>query len=193
MEYVVVRALHPTYLSLQLPTEVAELLRHKPRGVRDVGLPGRGITFLARGPGVVRVVDSFSAREILAVETLKNRYLSQARVSRRLLFSLPATVVRHLGLQTQPRGLFGARATDDGILWFLPAPEYYEFRARERSPKGWTGPSPGGFAHVYIARSLIPMPSRLDDLTAFETRVESEEWRPRIEALEGRPRARRAG
>ena len=192
MEYVALRAFHPTWLAAQLPTEVAELIEYRPNEVRDLRSPGRGIAFLARGPGVVRVVASYAAREILAVETVRNRYIAPARVSEKLLFNIPGAVVRYLGVQTAPRGPEGTKATDDTLLWFLPAPEYYEYRARERSSKGYTGPSPGGFAHVYLAKSLLPMDHGLEELTGFETRIESEEWRPRIEALQRVGRGRKA-
>ena len=191
MEYVVVRALHPTWLNVQLPTEVANLIQFHPREVRDLRSPGRGISFLARGPGIVRVVASYSAREIIPVETVRNRFIAPARVSEKLLFNLPAPVIRHLGLTTQVRGEAGARATDDGIIFFAPAPEYYEFRAHERSPKGWSGPSPGGFAHVYLARSILPLGPGFDALAALEARIEVEEWRPRMEALVTASRGRR--
>ena len=191
MEYVVVRALHPTWLAVQLPTEVADLIRFDPRESRELRTPGRGISFLTRGPGIVRVVASYAAREILPVETVRNRFIAPARVSERLLFNLPAPVVRHLGLTTEPRGPSGAKATDDGIIWFVPAPEYYEFRAHERTPKGWNGPSPGGFAHVYLARSVLPIGPSFDALSSLESRIEHEEWRPRFEALAQLPRSRR--
>jgi len=183
MEYVVVRAVHPTYLSVQLPVEVAELIQFRPDDVRELRSPARGISFLARGPGIVRVVASYAAGELLGLETIRNRYIAPARVSSKFLFSLPAQVVDHLGLRTRTRGPSGVKATDDGLLWFVPAPEYYEFRARERTPKGWTGPSTGGFAHVYLTRSVLPLGPGFDALAALEDRVESEEWRPRIEAL----------
>ncbi|MCI4339851.1 MAG: hypothetical protein L3K06_02010 [Thermoplasmata archaeon] len=184
MEYVVVRALHPTYLSVQLPVEVAELIQFRPDDVRELRSPSRGISFLARGPGIVRVVASFAAGEMLGLETIRNRYVAPARVSAKFLFSLPAPVIEHLGLQTRVRGPSGVKATDDGILWFVPAPEYYEFRARERTPKGWTGPSTGGFAHVYLARSVLPMGPSFENLALLEDRIEAEEWRPRNEALQ---------
>src|SRR5579859_1629792 len=87
MEYVVVRALHPTWLNVQLPTEVANLIQFNPREVRDLRSPGRGISFLARGPGIVRVVASYAAREIIPVETVRNRFIAPARVSEKLLRS----------------------------------------------------------------------------------------------------------
>jgi len=191
LEYVVVRAVHPTWLNLQLPKEVAQLIQYDPREVRTHRPPGRGISFFARGPGVVRVVASYPARDIVPLETVRNRYIAPARVSKKLLFNLPALVLRHLGITTQVRGPNGAKATDDGVVWFVPAPEYFEFRAQERSPKGWNGPSPGGFAHVYLARSVVPLGPGLDDLSTLESRIESEEWRPRFEALGMAPRSRR--
>ena len=193
MEYVVLRAVHPTWLAAQLPTEVAELIEYRPNEVRDLRSPGRGIAFLARGPGLVRVVASYAAREILAVETVRNRYIAPARLSDKLLFNIPGAVVRHLGLQVAPRGPNGTKATDDTLLWFLPAPEYYEYRAQERSARGWNGPTPGGFAHVYLAKSLLPLERDLGELSALESRIESEEWRPRVEALQRIGRPRRAG
>ena len=156
--------------------------------MRDLRNPGRGIAFLARGPGIVRIVASFRAPEILAVETIRNRFIAPARLTDKLVFNLPVPVIRHLGLQTQPRGPHGTRATDDSIIWFLPAPEYYEYRAGKRSEKGGNGPSPGGFAHVYLARSVVPFSRELSDM---EAHIESEEWRPRVEPLQRVPRGRK--
>ena len=184
MEYVVVRAVHPTYLSVQLPAEVAELIQFRPEEVRDLRSPARGISFLARGPGIARVLPSLAAGELLGVETIRNRYIAPARVSSKFLFSLPAPVVEHLGLRTQVREPTGVKSTDDGLLWFVPAPEYYEFRARSRTARGWTGPSTGGFAHVYLTRSVLPFGPAFEALAGLEDRVEAEEWRPRIEALQ---------
>ena len=136
----------------------------------------------------MRVVASFRAPEVLAIETIRNRFIAPARVGDKLVFNLPMPVVRHLGLQTQRRGPSATRATDDSIIWFLPATEYYEFRGKERSEKGWRGPSPGGLAHVYVSKSLIPFSRELEDL---EARIETEDWRPRIEALQRAHRSRR--
>jgi hypothetical protein len=189
MEYVILRAVHPTWLVLQLPREVAELIRYRTEDDREPHSSGRGVAFLARGHGIVRVVPSFEAREVLAVETVRNRFLAVARASERLLLNLPGPVARHLGLKTMTRGPNGPRSTDDSLIWFLPAPEYYEYRARERTEKGWTGPSTGGLAHLYLMKSLLPFPRELSDL---EYRIESEEWRPRLDALQRGIRIRRA-
>lgn len=191
MEYVVLRAVHPTWLAAQLPAEVATLIQFDPKAVRELRSPSRGLSFLARGPGIVRVVGSYASREIVPVETVRNRFIAPARVSERLLFNLPAAVVRHLGLRTELRPPAGAKATDDGLIWFVPAPEYYEFRALERSPRGWGGPSPGGFAHVYLARSVLPLGPAFDQLAPLEARIETEDWRPRLEALAPTSRGRR--
>ena len=188
MEYVVLRAVHPTWLTLQLPGEVAQLIQYDPHEARGLRGPGRGIAFFLRGPGIVRVVSTYRSPEVLPIETVGNRFLALARLSEKLVFNLPMQVIRHLGLQTQPRGPNAIRATDDSILWFMPAPEYYEFRAQERSDHGWKGPSPGGLAHVYLAKSIVPFPRELSDL---ETRIEAEEWKPRVEALQRVGRSRR--
>ena len=188
MEYVILRAAHPSWLTLALPTEVAELIQYDREEVRDLRSPGRGVAFLARGPGIVRVVASYRAQEILAVETVRNRYIAPARLTEKGVFSLPQAVARHLALQVQPIEADGQRHTDDGVIWFLPAPEYYEFRARTRSGKPWTGPATGGFAHVYLGRSLLPF---APDLAALEDRIEAEEWRPRVEALQRATKGRR--
>lgn len=183
MEYVVLRATRPTYLNTQLPSEAAELIQFDPphaRGMRDLH---RGIVFFARGPGLARVVSALQAQDVLAGEMAQNRYLATARVSERLLFNIPIQVQKHLELRTEQKGSDGPRTTDDSVIWFMPAPEYYEFRALQRRERSWAGPSGGGVAHVYVARSILPLDRQLTPLTELETRIEWDEWRPRLEAL----------
>ncbi|HEV2449897.1 MAG TPA: hypothetical protein VGU43_05775 [Thermoplasmata archaeon] len=188
MEYVVLRAAHPTYLNLQLPTEVASLIELEEHGDRRRSLSGRTVAFLARGPGVVRVVAGARAEEILPVETIRRRLLANARLSEKLVFALPAAVSRHLGLHVQSGGSGEPRFTDDAVLWFLPSPEYYEFRARERARKGWSGPAGGGLARVYLSRSELPGREELDEM---DGRITREEWPARLELVghsgRGRP------
>jgi hypothetical protein len=180
VEYVVLRAAHPTYLNLQLPTEVASLIELEGLEDRRGGTGGRTIAFLVRGPGVVRVVSSARAEEILPVETVRRRLLASARLTEKLVFALPAAVSRHLGLHIQSGGTGEPRFTDDAVLWFLPSPEYYEFRARERAPKGWTGPAGGGLARVYLSRSELPGKEELEEV---DGRITREEWPARIELV----------
>jgi len=189
MEYVIVRAGHPTWLSTQLPSEVAELLCFRPEAGphRD---SSRTISFLARGPGVARVIASYPAREALAIETVRSRLVASARPGERHLFTLPAPLVEHLGLQVYSRGP-RLRGTDDRILWFVPAPEYYEYRSVVESGKSWTGPTGGPFARVYVAKSLFPFPREFAQLAETEYRIEEEEWRPAVEALQKVGRSRR--
>jgi hypothetical protein len=189
MEYVVVRATHPSWLTLQLPTEVATLLRFDPDsgGATDAG---RSISFLSRGPGIARVIANQPAREALAVETVRSRLLAIARTGERLLFTLPSPVAQHLGLQVYPRGPH-VRGTDDSLLWLVPAPEYYEYRSVVGSGKEWSAPSSGPFAHVYLTKSLIPFPKDLGGLAEREYRIEEEEWRPGVAALQKVGRSRR--
>ena len=190
MEYVILRASHPTWLTMQLPSEVGQLIRYRP----EEGLSretSRSISFLGRGPGLARVIATHPAREALAVETVRGRLLASARPGDRFLFSLPTGVIDHLGLQVRLRGSGGARRTPDGVVWFVPAPEYYEFRAVVDAGRVWTGPSSGPFAHVYLAKSLVPFPKDFARLAELEYRIEEEEWRPGIEALQRVGRGRR--
>jgi hypothetical protein len=189
MEYVVVRAMHPTWLTLQLPTEVATLIQFDPEAGAGVEA-SRSISFLARGPGIARVIATHPAREALAVETVRNRLLATARPGERLLFTLPTPVSHHLGLQVYSRGA-RVRGTDDSLLWVVPAPEYYEYRSVVGGGKPWTGPSSGPFAHVYLLKSLYPFPREFAGLANLEYRLEEDEWRPGIEALQKVGRSRR--
>jgi hypothetical protein len=190
MEYVVLRAVHPTWLTMQLPLEVAELIRFRPEDgtSREAS---RSISFLARGPGFARVISTHHAREALAVETMRGRLLASARPGDRHLFSLPTAVLRHLGVQVYSRGPRAGRGTDDRLLWFAPAPEYYEYRSVVESGRPWSEPASGPFAHVYVARSLLPLPREFAQLAELELRIEEEEWRPGIEALQKVGRGRR--
>lgn len=187
MEIVLLRAAHPTWLNTTLPAEVAELMQYDTREVKDLRPPGRGIAFLARGRGVVRVVAAYRAGDILAIETIHDRYIAPALLTEKMIFNLPEGVVEHLGIQVQRRGPAGQRATDDTLVWFVPAPEYYEYRARQRAGKPWVGPSSGGLAHVYLARGLF---DQFGELEALEREIETTDWRVRLEALQ---RASRRG
>ncbi|MGB6501729.1 MAG: hypothetical protein WBG19_10120 [Thermoplasmata archaeon] len=190
MEYVVVRAMHPTWLTMQLPVEVATLICFEPPSAGGVKDGGRSISFLARGSGLVRVIATQPAREVLAIETVRSRLIATARPGDRLLFTLPTPVAEHLGLKVYSRGS-RVRGTDDSLVWFVPAPEYYEYRSLTEDGKAWTGPAGGAFAHVYLAKSLVPFPKGLGDLAEQEFRIETEEWRPGVEALQRLGRGRR--
>jgi hypothetical protein len=189
MEYVIVRATHPTWLTMQLPTEVAQLICFDPTS-EGGATAARSVSFLARGPGIARVIATYPAREALAVETVRDRLLATARPGERLLFTVPNSVAQHLGLKVFSRGS-RVKGTDDSVVWLVPAPEYYEFRSVAEGGKTWTGPSSGPFAHVYLARSLVPFPRGLDGLAELENRVEEDEWRPAVAALQRVGRGRR--
>jgi hypothetical protein len=189
MEYVVLATVRPTWLNLQLPSEVATLLVHNPDLVR--GSTHRTLAFLGRGPGVVRVVSGVPAADVLPIEIVRGRYLAPALATEKGVFNLPLPVLQYLGLRTSPRPPRNARSTDDTLLWFLPAPEYYEFRAQEWAGRVWGGPATGGLAHVYLARAVLPLPLDLAELGRSEALIEGEEWRPRAEALGHAARVRR--
>jgi hypothetical protein len=189
VEYVVLSTVRPTWLNLHLPTEVGTLLLHNPELAR--GSSHRTLAFLGRGPGVVRVVSGVAAADVLPIEIVRGRYLAPALATERGVFNLPMPVIQYLGLRTQARPPRDARSTDDTLVWFLPAPEYYEFRSHEWAGRPWAGPSTGGLAHVYLARAVLPLPLELVELARAESLIESEEWRPRAEALARVVRPRR--
>jgi len=192
MEYVVLRAARPTWLNTQLPADAAELIRFGAADPREPPDLLRGIAFFARGPGIVRVVSAHQAREVVFAEQSRHRSLGFARVSEKFLFNIPAAIQRHLGLHAEPRGDQGIRSTDDSILWLVPAPEYYEFRSYERRDRPWTGPTGGGFAHLYLTKAILPLDASLESLTDAERRIEADEWRPMIDAMHRVGRARKA-
>ncbi len=190
VEYVALRATHPSWLTMSLPTEVATALRLRkdPEGGAE---RGRSISFLARGSGILRVVSTSALREALAVETLRHRLIATARMTDKLLLTLPAQVAQYLRLELVARPS-GVRGTDDSLLWLTPAAEYYESR---RAPSGRKTPSPEGSAspHVYLLKSLFPLPKELTGLAELEDRIEQEEWRPAVETLQRVTRGRRSG
>jgi hypothetical protein len=190
MEYVIVRAMHPTWLTMQLPVEVADLIGFRPQIGYDREA-SRTIAFLARGPGVARVLASDPAREALAIETVRSRLIASARPGDRHLFTMPTPVVQHLGIKAFAKGNLRARGTDDSLIWFVPAPEYYEYRSVVDMGHPWTGPTGSTFAHVYVAKSLFPFPREFAQLEETEYRIEEEEWRPGVEALHRMGRVRR--
>ncbi|MGA8664396.1 MAG: hypothetical protein WB809_04940 [Thermoplasmata archaeon] len=191
MEYVVVWASHPSWLSLQLPREVAHLIGYQPEeGThRDTS---RSISFLARGPRITRVVATHPAREVLAVETVRSRFVATARPGDRHVFALPTALIDYLGLRVMVRGPRSGRGTDDGLVWFVPAPEYYEYHSTADAERGWTQPSNAPFAHVYLTRSLYPFPEGMAGLSDLEDEIETE-WRPAVRALQRVGRPRRSG
>jgi hypothetical protein len=190
MEYVVLWASHPSWLTLQLPRDVGELIGYRPEGGTHHDA-SRTVSFLSRGPGIARVVASYSAREALAVETVRGRLLASARPGDRHIFTLPFALLAHLGVRVSPRGPRAGRGTDDGIVWFAPAPEYYEYRSIRGSGRAYNQPSSGPLAHVYLAHSMYPLPKAVEQLEELDSRIETEEWRPAVRMLQKMARPRR--
>lgn len=155
-EWVVLRAVHPSWCTAQLPSEVAELLGCRVEDIEQLQKPARAVAFLDRGAGTLRVVGTHRSADLFAREMAQNRVVGVAQLTGKLVFNLPDDVERHLGIVSYPRGEHGARGTDDTILWFLPRTEYYEYREAERSPGGYRGLRSGAVPHVYLARSLLP-------------------------------------
>jgi len=192
LEYVVLTATCPTFLNTQLPSVVQSLLGFQPKTGGLNADASRSITFFARQPGVVRVVTTLQAQFVLGSEYAQNRYLGKASVASRGLFNIPAAVQRALRIRSEPHGDGNARITDDMVMWLVPAPEYFEYAGTVRRGRPWSRPSGSRFTHLYLAKSLLPADPLLASLTEFESKVEAEEWQPRVEALQKIDRSRRA-
>jgi hypothetical protein len=190
MEYVIVWASHPSWLTLQLPKDVAELIGYHPEegSFRD---SSRTISFLARGPQIARVVSTHRAREALAVETVRSRLIASARPGDRRIFTLPNALTEYLGLRVLQRGPRAGRGTGDGLVWFAPAPEFYEFRSVSDEGRPYAGPSNAPFGSVYVTNALYPFPAGLAELDQMEAHIEATEWRPAVRMLQRVGRTRR--
>jgi len=183
MEYVILRAVHPSRLITQLPREVAELLGFPPGGTLG-RTDSRSISFLGRGPGLVRVVATYPVREALAIESLRGRLLASAQFGEKFIFSLPTGLLSHLGVEVRSTGGRPGRVTADSLIWLLPSPEYYRYRAATEEGGAGAGP-PGGtrLAHIYLLRSHLPLPAGLSDLYERDREIETQEWAPSLRAL----------
>ena len=190
MEYVIAHTTKPTHLTLSLPGEVAQRIGLAVAATEKVE-GGRSISFLSRGPGIARVMTTHSAREALAIETVRGRLIASARPSGVLGFTFPVRLARYLQLDLTPRP-GRPRGTDDTILWIVPAPEYYDFHRPASDREGPDHPRSPGSSHVYLAKSLVPLPKELSHLAETEARIEQEEWRPGVEALQRLERVRPA-
>ena len=153
--WVVLRAVHPSWCTAQLPGEVADLLRCRAEELERLQKPGRAIAFLDRGPGTLRVIGTHRSADLLAKEMAANRVVGISQLTQKLVFNLPDDVERHLGITTYPRGEHGARGTDDTLLWFLPSEEYYAYREATRGEGEFHPPPAGPVPHLYLAKSLL--------------------------------------
>ncbi|MHB1435469.1 MAG: hypothetical protein ACYCPN_05805 [Thermoplasmata archaeon] len=183
MEYVILRAVHPSRLITQLPREVAELMGF-PVGGTLGRTDSRSISFLGRGDGLVRVVATYPVREAIALESIRGRLLGSAQFGEKFIFSLPTTVLGHLGVQVRSAEGRPGRVTADSLLWFLPSPEYYQYRGATADGGAWAGPlGEADLAHIYLARSHLPLPKDISDLYERDRDIESQEWAPSLRAL----------
>lgn len=176
MEYVVVRSSHPTWLTTQLPADAVGLLKFRPPSAHSVSDGTGAISFLSRGAGIARVVASHLSRETLAFESVRGRLLATSRPGARHLFSLPTALLAYLGVEVSVRGPREGKSTDDQLLWFVPAEEYYSFRRAQAEGSAWHGPGAGGSGHVYLAKAILPPPRGLAQLRAMDAAIERTEW-----------------
>lgn len=116
---------------LQVPKVVAELI-----GLRaDLPSPGNGIAFLDAGPGVARVA-AVADPAFGATAKSTRGLLAVATPTKKLVFSLPRAVERHLGVEV-PRPREEKEVLVWGVADWAPSaiPRVYLKRAGFRSPR----------------------------------------------------------
>lgn len=191
MNYVPLRSSHPTWLTMQLPSDAVEILKFRPPSARSPADGTGSITFVARGPGIARAIATHLSREAIAVESIHERLLASARPGNRHLFSLPTALLAHLAIHVSVRGPRAGKGTDDQILWFLPSEEYYSYRQAESEGSVWHGPSLGESGHLYLAKASLPLPRALAALDSAEVEIEGVEWKAATDAFHPPGRARK--
>jgi len=153
--HVVLKAIHPSWCTTQVPNDVAELLGCQMSELKGLHRPARAIAFLSRGQGNVRALGSYRSAEMLAGEMAANRVIAMAQLTEKLVFNIPAALEEYLGIQTYPRGGAGTRGTDDMLVWFMPEDEYYEYRSQTRDSKPFRGLASGNIPRVYLTKSIF--------------------------------------
>lgn len=143
-ELVVLKAVRPTWCNLQLPQDVARVLGF------TWGAPFQTVHFLASEGQQARVAASTEERT-------PSRFVATARLTEKMVFNLPIALAEHLGIQISMtrRG----RTTDDMLVWFMPADQYYEYRQAARNKHETGSFSPGERPQVYVVRNW-PRPGK---------------------------------
>lgn len=154
-QYVILKAVHPTWCTTQLPGEVAELLGCSRKDLDGMKRPGRSIAFLARGQGVLRVVGFLRSADLLAKELAGNRVVAMAQLTEKLVFNIPASAEQYLGIKSYQKGTTGTRGTDDMVVWYMPEGEYYEYRELTRDGNEFTSLHSGSVPTVYLSKSIF--------------------------------------
>jgi hypothetical protein len=151
--WVVAKSVHPSWCTLQVPSDTADMLGIPLGEAPSIAKNLRVLYFFARGPGIVRVLSLQQGAKLLAKEVEKHRFLAQVTPSEKLIFTLPDEVETHLGIEVFSRGRPGVTGTDDALAWSVPGEEWYAYRLAERTGKNYSPPPEG--AHVYLIRNLI--------------------------------------
>ena len=135
--WVVLHATEVNVTTLQIPKEAAKLI-----GLRaDLRSPGNGVAFLDRGPRLLRVM-AMADPTVGATKESTDALIAVATPTKRLIFSLPQNVRRHLGLGKRPV-----------VGWIVPEREWEEDAPR---------------AHVYLVSSSFPLLGTLERVEATQ-------------------------
>ena len=149
--WLILRAVHPASSSTQLPSEVASLLGIEPHWLATLDKPSRVISFLSRGPGVLRVIANVTAGDLYISELAQHRVIGMAATNPQLVINLPDAVERYLKLTTYQLDRPGLTGTDDSIAWLAPVEEVRALRRAIRN--GQKPPLTGAGAHAYLIKA----------------------------------------
>jgi hypothetical protein len=151
-DWIVVKAMHPTSSTTQIPAELAELLGIPPEKLATFDKPSRVISFLNRGEGVLRVIANVASGDLYIKELSQHHVVGMGSVAPNLSFNLPDSVERFLKLTTYPLERPGLTGTDDSLAWLSPAEEILAYRRALREGRKYT--QTGEHAHAYLVKAI---------------------------------------
>jgi hypothetical protein len=151
-DWIVVKAMHPTSSTTQIPAELAELLGIPPEKLATFDKPSRVISFLNRGEGLLRVIANVASGDLYIKELSQHHVVGMGSVAPNLSFNLPDSVERFLKLTTYPLERPGLTGTDDSLAWLSPAEEILAYRKAVREGRRYT--QTGERAHAYLVKAV---------------------------------------
>lgn len=151
-DWLIVKAVHPTSSTTQIPAEVADLLGIPQEKLATLDKPSRVISFLNRGDGVLRVIANVASGDLYIKELSQHHVVGMGSVAPNLSFNLPDAVERFLRLTTYPLERPGLTGTDDSLAWLAPAEEILAYRKAIREGRKYT--QTGERAHAYLVKAV---------------------------------------
>ena len=151
-EWLILKAMHPTSSTINLPGEVADLIGIPTERLAGMEKASRVISFLNRGEGCLRVIFNLASGDLYIKELGQQHVVGFSSVAPNLSFNLPDAVERHLGLTTHRLDRPGLTGTDESLAWLAPAEEVLAYRKALREGRKYS--RIGAEAHAYVVRAI---------------------------------------